>query len=462
METLIPAIDEMWVAIHGPMKEFIIDGETALVKGWQSRAYFSRKGIKVIVRAPGVHAHYIERRGALTRDTLHKVDSQLAAEGIVVPIEQRVSETIFAGNALISINNTTPYNALYGRVPNILPDINAAPVDTEGDLPGTIRHAQRLREVAVQRMIEGTAHERVGRALRTRTLPAAQQTYQEGDTVDFFRPPSNKDLPGWSGPATLTDMSQVNRGIIKVTYNGRELVCSPKDMRIHQAYLCFLAAPHYTNHVDRAYSDIRMMIEQMQPGKITTLGLICPKRSTTKPISGEVGPWLKTAETQRNAKVWNATQHVASQLPDVRQVVAARYGKGTAILPSVSEYHTSLLLIWPKDHPDNIKFHWLDPSSVFNFRQSIGAEWEATRWFQLLCVNGTPPQAQNTQAEANTAEVTAAVPAPEAVTAEVNVGDPLSPIQEGDNEDAMSEQSLLVYNTSDEQLVKHGKLALQY
>ena len=29
MEELIPAIDEVWVAIHGPMKEFIIDGETA-------------------------------------------------------------------------------------------------------------------------------------------------------------------------------------------------------------------------------------------------------------------------------------------------------------------------------------------------------------------------------------------------------------------------------------------------
>ena len=226
----------------------------------------------------------MERRGALLRDTLHKVDSQLATEGIVsIPIEQRVSEAIFAGNALISINTTTPYNAVYGRVPNILPDINAAPIDTEGALPGTIRHSHRLREVAVQRMIEGTAHERIGRALRTKTFPAAQQTYEGGEAVDFFRPPTQKDLPGWSGPATLVDMSEVNRGILKLNYRGREIVCSPKDLRPHQAYMCFLAASHSTNHTDRAFSDIRRMIEQMQPGKILTLGLICPK-----------GSWLKT------------------------------------------------------------------------------------------------------------------------------------------------------------------------
>ena len=33
METLISAIDEMWVSHHGPMKELIVDGETALAKG---------------------------------------------------------------------------------------------------------------------------------------------------------------------------------------------------------------------------------------------------------------------------------------------------------------------------------------------------------------------------------------------------------------------------------------------
>ena len=50
METLITAIDEMWVGLHGPMGELILDGETALAKGWETREYFTRKGIKPVIR----------------------------------------------------------------------------------------------------------------------------------------------------------------------------------------------------------------------------------------------------------------------------------------------------------------------------------------------------------------------------------------------------------------------------
>ena len=71
MEELIKAIDECWAAHHGPMKELILDGETALPKGWESREYFVRKTIKVTIRAPGQHARFIERRGALLRESLH-------------------------------------------------------------------------------------------------------------------------------------------------------------------------------------------------------------------------------------------------------------------------------------------------------------------------------------------------------------------------------------------------------
>ena len=116
MEDLIAAIDEIWVRVHGPPKEFIIDGETAIAKGWETRAYFKAKGIKVTIRAPGMHAHFIERRGALFRNSLHLVDTQLEQEGIQdIPIDLRVGESVFAGNAMLSIKNTTPYIALYGH-----------------------------------------------------------------------------------------------------------------------------------------------------------------------------------------------------------------------------------------------------------------------------------------------------------------------------------------------------------
>ena len=35
-----------------------------------------------------------------------------------------MAEAVFAGNALVTVNNTTLYNAVYGRVPSLLPNVN--------------------------------------------------------------------------------------------------------------------------------------------------------------------------------------------------------------------------------------------------------------------------------------------------------------------------------------------------
>ena len=58
------------------------------------------------------------------RDTVHRIESQLEVEGIVVPFGQILAEAIFCGNALLTIRDSTPYNAVYGRVPRILPGID--------------------------------------------------------------------------------------------------------------------------------------------------------------------------------------------------------------------------------------------------------------------------------------------------------------------------------------------------
>ena len=60
MDDLTTGIDEIWVNIHGPMKEFVFDGETAMAKCWEAHNYFERKGIKLVLRAPGMHARFIE------------------------------------------------------------------------------------------------------------------------------------------------------------------------------------------------------------------------------------------------------------------------------------------------------------------------------------------------------------------------------------------------------------------
>ncbi len=64
-------------------------------------------------------------------------------------------------------------------------------------------------------MIEGSARARFGRAENTRSTRSAENlNLPIGEEVDFYRPPSKKDVSGWSGPAVVVDVSKASRGVI--------------------------------------------------------------------------------------------------------------------------------------------------------------------------------------------------------------------------------------------------------
>ena len=91
------------------MKELIMDGESGVAASALAGSFLSRLGIKYIPRAPQQHARIVERRGALLRDVIHRIDAQLKIEGLLdIPFEYRLAEAVFAGNALVTVNNTTP------------------------------------------------------------------------------------------------------------------------------------------------------------------------------------------------------------------------------------------------------------------------------------------------------------------------------------------------------------------
>eukprot|EP00969_Alexandrium_andersonii_P004577 197099-Alexandrium_andersonii.AAC.1 len=66
-------------------------------------------------RAPGQQVAHIDRRPALLRGVTHRVVEQHRREGLDVPFAQVLAECVFAGNTLISVNGSTPYQAVYGR-----------------------------------------------------------------------------------------------------------------------------------------------------------------------------------------------------------------------------------------------------------------------------------------------------------------------------------------------------------
>ena len=139
-DTLMKAIDELWVSVHGAPKELIVDGESGIAVSAQTAQYLARKGITLHQRAKDQHARYVERRGALLRDTIHRIESQLEEEGLGgTAFTTILAEATFCGNALLTVNGSSPYNAVYGRVPRILPSIIRWPhrVSPPRDTPGS-------------------------------------------------------------------------------------------------------------------------------------------------------------------------------------------------------------------------------------------------------------------------------------------------------------------------------------
>ena len=64
-DTLLQAIERIWIGIFGPPTELIVDGEGGIAISESTRAKLSRHGTAVHVRAKDQHARYAERRLSL-------------------------------------------------------------------------------------------------------------------------------------------------------------------------------------------------------------------------------------------------------------------------------------------------------------------------------------------------------------------------------------------------------------
>ena len=222
--TFTEAIDCSWVQIFGPFKFFIVDGEKGFITE-DAKRYLQGRGTTVRTRAPGQHARLIERCRAILRRSMHCIEEQCEREGIKVTFKQHLAEAVFSGNALVSHNGATPYNARFGRQPAMPPDLHVLEHDSEG------RCMQRVRGIALQRIIGSTAISRVNRAMRSKTTtPGEVFNHQPGELVDFHRPSGNKDTSGLHGPAKVWK-SFPERGLVTLKWNKMETICRYLDVR---------------------------------------------------------------------------------------------------------------------------------------------------------------------------------------------------------------------------------------
>ena len=151
----------------------MIDGEEG-IDSREAKEYLQTRCVLLRIRAPVQHARLIERRGAILRHSLHGMEEQLIREGIAMDFEQLFAEATFAGNAMVSYNGATPYNNRFGRQPAMLPDLTVLP---EASAAGPTRDLQRVRELALQKIIESTALARIRRASRSMTNDTGRRDF---------------------------------------------------------------------------------------------------------------------------------------------------------------------------------------------------------------------------------------------------------------------------------------------
>ena len=430
-DTLIRALDELWMSTHGPPAELISDSETGIKLSDAIQKYLNRKGIKFNPRGKDQHTRYIERRGQVLRDQLHKMESQLCEEGMALtPFHHTLAEATFAGNALTAVGNYSPYTAVYGRVPRLLPHPEQleAPDRAASAEVLSLAHMQRLREVALQGMIEASAKARIGRALNTRTtMPAERLELAVGDDVDFYRQPSSKDAPGWSGPATVADASRVTHNVVTVRWQGKLLECQLQNVRKHLVYLCYFDnAPNKSTHA-ASLSHIRRIIEQLHTGKMSVSGSI-----------EQEGQPMTTTNAATRAGLFRAACYYGKTRLHLPNIKAVRIGKGQKTIPMIRGCGRSYTLCW---HAGNEHMMHLDHHNEDDVVKAIHLNnhffnVHNLRFIQFLCSTDTDNTHDDDDNETNDEDRLTSTPSRRST-------DRLSTIPEGESGEESDDDSLM-------------------
>ena len=347
-EVLQEALSTMWITIHGPMANLISDGEGGL---WRSDVAnrLKRQGIKMQLRAPQQHARYIERRGAVLRATLHVMHEQLERESVQSSFPIVLAEAVFAGNSLTHVGGSTPYQAVYGRQPAMLPPLeapdlpNSEEISEQGDY-----QRERVRRAALEAMMQATSMARLSRATRTRTQPDSTRTFQAGELVDIYRPQSRKDASGWFGPYRI---SQSLPGQVVVQIQGVDRTYRAQDVR-HALLVLF--AEHQPSGWSDCLELVLMELHRLKPGHTALFGF----------ASSSSGNWELTPVSKARPQVLHALEHLLQSCWRLGDACAVRLARGVRHLSNVPQAAHSTLLWWHV-HPDkDIQFCTLDSTKV--------------------------------------------------------------------------------------------------
>ena len=131
-QSILPAIEHFWFRQYSPPRFIVSDQEGALFSD-EGAIWASRWNMELKSKAKGSHAHIMERRNDLLRQQFNKVRSQARKDGLNLTDTQILDESLLACNCMLSVHGTSPYEALFGRVPSLLRDLHGDSVSTALD-----------------------------------------------------------------------------------------------------------------------------------------------------------------------------------------------------------------------------------------------------------------------------------------------------------------------------------------
>ena len=368
-------ITDDWLRLFGSPQVLMSDQEGGLYSE-EGAVWMERHSISAKPVPRGAHASMVERHHQTLRLTVQKLLAQARSESLSISAADIVAEAVLAKNAMSNVAGFSPYEAVLGRKPNLLIDLDcpttSAVDDSSGGLIGISRHATRIRELAVACMVEATAATRMKLANQARTRLSSQQMELEaGSLVDIFRSPSRKDLSGWRGPCKVV---AVRGGTIDVMWNNRILICRPQDVRVHvpNAFLANLEAPQLLmlqDYLRQTFQDIR----------------------TVAWVYSETG-WRLSRAAVENPQLFRAILFTGSQMMQLNRCIGARLGRGFHTLGALSRVMKCILMWWPSDKPGLYQTFIHNGDKPLHLRQMIEvtgshAHSNDFAWIQFLSVD---------------------------------------------------------------------------
>ena len=346
--SLIDGIDLMWIRPYGPMDVLESDQESGLVND-ESKVYFSRLGTELKLKGVNAHVRMLEKHHDWLRQQYLRTKTQCEEEGLNFTKERLLSVCLTAKNSLFTVGKSTPMQAVFGRQPAVLPNLEQGDAlldDTNTGPDGVSRHSIRLREIALDNMIQTTAVERAARALRSKTRRSGHdESYVQGDKVEIYRAPANKDTSGWRGPCEVSSVA--DDGTVHVRWQGSALICRPPDVRRALTYFLFLSM-FLSGSVDVSHNSPLDVLRRyvMSMNKCMEFhGIVCNR-----------GIYCLSKVSIQSPVILHAILHIAACGLHLAGCIGARIGHNVRVLEGVSFVDDSVLWWWLIGSPNDMQY----------------------------------------------------------------------------------------------------------